>query len=47
MSGSSEPKVSPTRQQLVILSMQILHGRSPAKVVSESLIVLRIASTTR
>jgi hypothetical protein len=39
--------VEPIRQKLAILFMQILNARSPAKVVSKSLIVLSIASTTR
>ena len=47
MSGSKGPKVSPTRHHLVILSMQTLPGKSPVKAMSESSIVLCIASITR
>ena len=39
--------MEPIRQKLAILYMQNLPGRSPAKAISKSLIVLSIASTTR
>jgi hypothetical protein len=47
MSGSKGPKVLPIWQNLVIVSMQTLPGSSLAKAVSESIIVVSVASTTR